>query len=388
MRQGNTLSYLLSDGLGSTTIALSSTGSVTAVQLFAPYGSWRYSKGSMPTDYTFTGQRLDRETGLLYYGARYYDPLSGRFTQADLRQNNVVGMDPYAYVGENPETLVDPNGQMVGEPGAFGAGSDAAEAAAFESGSGSSLTDASSSTPIPYFSPEPSTVQAGNTTISYDANTGQITTQVDNADGSTTWSEVEPGTQAYNTDLQTFESLSEGSPDESTNAFAQGQTTDSGPTTSDSTQTNGPATTNSGDNTPGNTGNTTEVNTTNTTSPNEVRVSQKGLDTVKAHLSRPEFTDPDTGELGTESPENAAMIQRLEEALNQGDTISGVDANFYFHELYESTLMDRGLSYDEAHEQALIRYGVSEFALYHPDVIQTFPYLFNSAWFDFWGILP
>src|SRR5579885_3488692 len=110
MRQGNTLSYLLSDGLGSTTIALSSTGSVTAVQLFAPYGSSRYSKGSMPTDYTFTGQRLDRETGLLSYGARYYDPLSGRFTQADLRQNNVVGMDPYAYVGENPESRTDPTG--------------------------------------------------------------------------------------------------------------------------------------------------------------------------------------------------------------------------------------------------------------------------------------
>src|SRR5579885_985522 len=110
MRQGNTLSFLVSDGRGSTTIALSSIGSVTAVQLFAPYGSSRYSKGSMPTDYNFTGQRLDRETGLLYYGARYYDPVSGRFTQADLRQNNVVGMDPYAYVGENPESRTDPTG--------------------------------------------------------------------------------------------------------------------------------------------------------------------------------------------------------------------------------------------------------------------------------------
>jgi filamentous hemagglutinin len=109
---------------------------------------------------------------------------------------------------------------------------------------------------------------------------------------------------------------------------------------------------------------------------------------VKAHLSRPVFTDPLTGELGVESPENAAMIQRLEEALNQENTISGADANFYFHELYESTLMDRGLSYDEAHQQALIRYDVSEYALYPPDVIQAFPYLFNSAWFDFWGILP
>ncbi len=102
MWQANTLSYLLSGEPGSLTIALSSTGSVTAVQLYSPYDSSRYSKGSMPTDYNFTGQRLNSETGLLSYGARYSDPLSGRFTQADLRQNKVVGMDPYADVGENP----------------------------------------------------------------------------------------------------------------------------------------------------------------------------------------------------------------------------------------------------------------------------------------------
>jgi|SRR5579885_42007 RHS repeat-associated protein len=111
MWQANTLSYLLSGEPGSLTIALSSTGSVTAVQLYSPYDSSRSSKGSMPTDYNFTGQRLDRETGLLSYGARYSDPLSGRFTQADLRQNNVVGMDSYADVGENPESRTKPTGR-------------------------------------------------------------------------------------------------------------------------------------------------------------------------------------------------------------------------------------------------------------------------------------
>ena len=47
----------------------------------------------MPTTYNFTGQRLDSETGLLYYGARYYDPFSARFVQADSVQNNAGGMD-------------------------------------------------------------------------------------------------------------------------------------------------------------------------------------------------------------------------------------------------------------------------------------------------------
>jgi RHS repeat-associated protein len=65
----------------------------------------------MPTDYGFTGQRSDRLTGLLYDHARYYDPVSGRFTKADTVQTNTTGSDPYAYVGESPESKTDPTGQ-------------------------------------------------------------------------------------------------------------------------------------------------------------------------------------------------------------------------------------------------------------------------------------
>src|SRR6266704_3593285 len=110
MRTSSTLSYLLADALGSSTVALTSSGSTQAVQLFAPYGSIRYSQGSMPTTYNFTGQRLDSQTGLLYYNFRYYDPLSGRFVRADTTQTNAGGMDPYAYVGDNPETKDDSTG--------------------------------------------------------------------------------------------------------------------------------------------------------------------------------------------------------------------------------------------------------------------------------------
>jgi len=64
----------------------------------------------MPTNYNFTGQRLDSQTGLLYYIFRYYDSVSGRFLRADSMQNNANGMDPFAYVGDNPETKNDPTG--------------------------------------------------------------------------------------------------------------------------------------------------------------------------------------------------------------------------------------------------------------------------------------
>src|SRR5260370_41362971 len=114
MRTNSTLSYLLADALGSSTVALDSTGATQAVQLFAPYGSARYSQGTIPTTYNFTGQRLDSQTGLLYYNSRYYDPISGRFVMADNVDTNESGMDPYAYVAGNPETKNDPNGH--GDP--------------------------------------------------------------------------------------------------------------------------------------------------------------------------------------------------------------------------------------------------------------------------------
>ncbi|GER89989.1 hypothetical protein KDW_41510 [Dictyobacter vulcani] len=110
MKKDGVLSYLLPDMLGSTSIALKADGSVQAVQLFAPFGGTRYSDGSMTTPYNYTGQRLDTTSGLLYYGARYYDSTSGRFTSADSVETNGSGLDPYAYVKGSPETFTDPTG--------------------------------------------------------------------------------------------------------------------------------------------------------------------------------------------------------------------------------------------------------------------------------------
>jgi RHS repeat-associated protein len=104
------LSYLASDGLGSADVALDGGGSVQASVLYAPYGTVRWSSGTMPTDYGFTGQHADAATGLDYYGARYYDPLAGQFTSADTVAS---GLNRYAYVDGNPVALTDPSGQST-----------------------------------------------------------------------------------------------------------------------------------------------------------------------------------------------------------------------------------------------------------------------------------
>lgn len=109
-----TFSYLATNALGSTSLALDASGNAEASTLYTPYGAVRYTSGSMPTDYGFTGQHSDAATGLDYYNARYYDPLAGQFTSADVALPaggyDLWGLSRYAYVEGNPIARTDPSG--------------------------------------------------------------------------------------------------------------------------------------------------------------------------------------------------------------------------------------------------------------------------------------
>ena len=58
----------------------------------------------------------DKETGLYYYRARYYDPMEGRFISKD-PIGFKGGINVYAYVQNNPIDLTDPNGLRGGQTG-------------------------------------------------------------------------------------------------------------------------------------------------------------------------------------------------------------------------------------------------------------------------------
>jgi hypothetical protein len=76
----NPITYLNGDHLGSTALSTSNTGAYQTGQGYSAYGKYR-TGGSLPTNYRYTlalsavegGQELDIPTGLMYYGARYYD---------------------------------------------------------------------------------------------------------------------------------------------------------------------------------------------------------------------------------------------------------------------------------------------------------------------------
>ena len=70
------------DHLGSTRLVTNSSGTAVTTYKFTPYGETDTHTGA-DTKYGFTGKEGEVETGLTYFGARYYDPVMGRFISVD-----------------------------------------------------------------------------------------------------------------------------------------------------------------------------------------------------------------------------------------------------------------------------------------------------------------
>jgi len=118
----STLSYYHQDHLGGTALATDSTGMISHVYDYYPYGTplldETLSGSTVP--YSFTGKEYTEDTGLYYFEARWYDPLIGRFVSGDPMQYRApqkLLADPqalnyYAYARNNPLFYVDPSGQL------------------------------------------------------------------------------------------------------------------------------------------------------------------------------------------------------------------------------------------------------------------------------------
>ncbi len=86
-----------------------------------PYGEIRWNNGTNVTDFGFTSQRNDGYIKLIDYGARWYDPVLGRFISPDTiipDPANGQSFNRYTYVYNNPLKYTDPSGHCSEEAGA------------------------------------------------------------------------------------------------------------------------------------------------------------------------------------------------------------------------------------------------------------------------------
>ncbi|MFJ7109501.1 RHS repeat domain-containing protein [Pseudomonas sp. NPDC098740] len=104
------LRYSLDDHLGSCAIELDQDAQVISQEGYYPFGAtaW-YARGSeVDVDYKtirYSGKEMD-DSGLYYYGARYYAPWLQRWVSAD-PAGDVDGLNLYGFVGNNPMRYID-----------------------------------------------------------------------------------------------------------------------------------------------------------------------------------------------------------------------------------------------------------------------------------------
>jgi RHS repeat-associated protein len=112
-----TTCYLSDDHLGSTRLVTDQNGSVVARHDYLPFGEETAPNAADNINQKFTGKERDQETGIDYFGARYYGGALGRFTSPDPISGTVLHIlnpqrwNMYAYAVNNPLAFVDPDGQ-------------------------------------------------------------------------------------------------------------------------------------------------------------------------------------------------------------------------------------------------------------------------------------
>ena len=118
--------YQMGNHLDSASLTVDEAGAVTTYEEFHPFGTTAYRAARNEVEvslkrYRFTGKERDEESGLNYYGARYYAPWLSRWVSPDplekVREDDyangstaATALQHYRFANNNPIVYVDPDG--------------------------------------------------------------------------------------------------------------------------------------------------------------------------------------------------------------------------------------------------------------------------------------
>jgi len=112
-----TIRYQYDNHLGSASLELDEKAEIISYEEYHPFGTTSYRSGRSETEtslkrYKYVGKERDNETGLYYYGARYYAAWLCRFVSVDPLQFDYPQLTPYNYAGNKPVTHIDIDGMQ------------------------------------------------------------------------------------------------------------------------------------------------------------------------------------------------------------------------------------------------------------------------------------
>lgn len=109
------IKYQLGNHLDSASLELDDAANVISYEEYHPFGTSAYRLGTTSAEvslkrYRYVGKEHDDETGLYYYGARYYCPWLCRFISVDPLKDKYPFYTTYQYAGNKPITSIDRDG--------------------------------------------------------------------------------------------------------------------------------------------------------------------------------------------------------------------------------------------------------------------------------------
>ena len=116
-----TREFNLRDHLGNVRVVIRKGGNgqaeIVQQKGYYPFGGEisQFSTGTGTNRHWYNGKELQDDLNLYWYdyGARFYDPMLGRWHSVDPMAETYYSLSPYNYVANNPLKFIDPNGMYI-----------------------------------------------------------------------------------------------------------------------------------------------------------------------------------------------------------------------------------------------------------------------------------